>query len=174
MLSSQGYFEKIVDILLDQMPSKIGTFERKSVVDSLHIAVPIIVEMLKRWLLCRHESQVVSVALFRRKKTEYLTVLMTVLNKKRNFYKGHKTYWQEYPGCPQVREECMKLCCDHGGLEVCISRSFCCFQHTSQAILGILDDEQWIGGKASKVCDDIVAAYVPYRSRINFETCRFC
>ena len=44
----QGYFEKIVDILLDQMPSKIGTFERKSVVDSLHIAVPIIVEMLRR------------------------------------------------------------------------------------------------------------------------------
>ena len=114
---SQGYFEKIVDILLDQMPSKIGTFERKSVVDSLHIAVPIIVGMLKR---CTRggTSEPSLTPLVCRGKTEYLNVLMTILNKKRNFYKGHKTYWQEYPGCPQVREECMKLCCDNGGLEV--------------------------------------------------------
>ncbi|TMW63070.1 hypothetical protein Poli38472_005688 [Pythium oligandrum] len=100
-------FARIVSIMLDQYPSKIGQFEKSCVTQTLSVAVPIIVAQLKsgRYILA-------------------LSVLVMVFNKKRWFYKEQRgstmtgNYWNRAAGAPEVRTQCIAAFCELKGFHL--------------------------------------------------------
>mmetsp|Transcript_1602 Transcript_1602/g.2995 ORF Transcript_1602/g.2995 Transcript_1602/m.2995 type:complete len:2808 (-) Transcript_1602:373-8796(-) len=82
-----GYFGKLLQILLDQNPSRIGTFEQSHVEKSLAASLEILLQMMEPG----------------RDPMRHLDVLIKVLNYQNTYYMGGKVQWQNLPGRPQVR-----------------------------------------------------------------------
>lgn len=87
----EKYMHQIISILVDQVPSKIGSHERSCVQESLRIATTIIAKDLE-------------VQLQRKGQSNLLEVVTLVFNRKKNFYKGNKGNWNNHmSGLPEVR-----------------------------------------------------------------------
>jgi len=92
-------FLRMVSILLDQNPSKIGAFERGKIEDSLDLSVRIILEILPV-------------------NPGYLDVLVKVFNRNATYYAGSKTCWTNFPGDPHTRVSCIAKFYNSNGFRV--------------------------------------------------------
>jgi ubiquitin carboxyl-terminal hydrolase 9/24 len=87
----EKYMQQIISILVEQVPSKIGSHERSCVQESLRLATTIIAKDLE-------------IQLRRRGQSTLLEVVTLVFNRKKNFYKGNKGNWNNHmSGLPEVR-----------------------------------------------------------------------
>ena len=87
----EKYMQQIISILVEQVPSKIGSHERSCVQESLRLATTIIAKDL-------------DVQLRRKGQSNLLEVITLVFNRKKNFYKGNKGNWNSHlSGLPEVR-----------------------------------------------------------------------
>eukprot|EP00934_Nitzschia_sp_Nitz4_P006718 Nitzschia sp. Nitz4//scaffold30_size153850//93671//103110//NITZ4_002785-RA/size153850-augustus-gene-0.62-mRNA-1//1//CDS//3329547285//6708//frame0 len=92
---AEKYMQPIISILVEQQPAKIGNLEKSCVEDSLALAVSIIALDL-------------DIQLRRHGKSLLLEVLSLVFNKKKTYYRGVKSSWNNVVGRPEVRIKMIK------------------------------------------------------------------
>jgi len=116
------YMARMVSILLEQQAGKINDDQRTCVSSALNEATAICAADLQYWMeksgnpLSEDGTSSSRAMIFRESNLACMTVLYELFNKKRNFYKGAKQYWNmTLPGAPEVRIRCISDFARGGG-----------------------------------------------------------
>lgn len=90
-------FIQMVTILTDQVPSKMGNYEKNCVEDSLGLSIMILLKLLPD------------------DPTAHFNVLIRIFDKNVSYYAGSKTYWTSFPGNHHTRIFCIKRFAENNG-----------------------------------------------------------
>lgn len=129
---------RIMGIMLDQHPSKIGTFEKNCVIRTLHCCVPILTQQLTEGNL------------------SYLPLLCMLFNKKRTLYKDVRSsnasssavamgsYWNKMNGAPEVRTQCVEKFIQQKGFKFLHRRLLQIYREQKEEVMLTCDDAKII------------------------------
>lgn len=94
------FFLRVISVILDQNPTKLGSFERSKVDLAVETSINIILKSLEM------------------EKIDYIDVLLKLFNKSFPLYAGTKTYWSYLPGDPMLRIQTIRMFQDKGGFNI--------------------------------------------------------